>query len=744
MVRRPFTLSSLLLVALAACAGSDEPPPASWRPALERTAPLPPEDVVVDERSDFQEWQSDAPDQRVLEQNGVRALALRGAEEVEVAIPGTYRAGDFDLVRLEVLCNSPMTLRVGLRSEEGATGSLDVAHAGEQTAATHAFDLRDCADEGRVFDELVVLGKRTHRNEEELDWSLLGVTLLRRAPERWLPLAGEAPALIDVAGECRRGVGLAPGSPLLARIRVPESGGRLQLGIAPAPRTAGARNFSVDVAGAPRIDAEVGDGWESHALDLGPWAGEEVQVRFASRGALVALEQPTVVAGRDPAPTVLLISSDTHRGAYVGAARAGVEVLTPNLDALAARGVLFEDCFASSDITLPSHCALMTGLDPAVTGVTTNRTRLADSAVTLAERFSEAGYTTFAVTSAKHMHHEWSGLGQGFERLQYPTTGREQPARETLDVALEWLPDAEGAPLFLFVHVFDVHRPYDPPEEDARRYYGDGDPYDRTLPEPTWPTQGHLRGVRDRAWVEALYRGQVTALDRDLARLLDLPRVRRGVIALTSDHGESLGEQGIFWQHKGVYPAVLRVPLVLAWPDAPAGVRVAAPVRLGDVAHTLLSLAGLDGSGVGGVDLAPHWTGEAPAELPRFALASEGHAAAVTLGRWHLVVNLSILEDVAYTRDLAAEQPVALFDLAEDEYAERDLSQAEPETVARLGKALLRWLEAAPAAHSAHNQLDEESAAMLSALGYAAASGEGSAVIDLDAVRARLAPWVGD
>jgi len=738
VVRRRLVLLSLLL---AACGGGDPPSVTLRRPALKRTTPPPAADRVVAARTDHAGWTSDAPVQEVIEEGGLR---LRGGARAEVSLPGTYTPGDFDLVRVEVLCGRHMTLRVGLRGADGPVGSLDVGHARAGTVRTYEFDLRQLTRTEGTFEELLVLGNRTSEGDEQLDWTLLGVTTARRAPARWLPVAGEDDALIDIAGDSRRGVGLVPGHALALHLDVPTSGGQLRYAVAPAPRVTEAAAVSVSVAGDARPHS-LGEAWSTALVDLDAHAGERVEVRFEATGAPVALEQPTFLARDDAASTTTLVTSDTHRAAYLGEARAGVDVATPHLDALAARGVLFEDCFASSNNTLPSHAALMTGRDPAETGVTSNQLRLADSAETLAERFAAAGYVTYAVTSAKHMHDAWSGLGQGFDRLQYPTTSsREQPATDAVDVALAWLDEADGAPVLLWLHVFDVHRPYEPPEADVRRYYGDGDPRDQALPVPAWPTQGRLRGVRDRAWIEALYRGQVTALDRDLARLLEAPRVERGVVALTSDHGESLGEQGIFWDHQGVYPAVLRVPLVLAWPGAPGGTRVSAPVRQLDVARTLLALAGIDDAGLGGVDLASTWSGGAGADLPRFALGSEGHAASVTSGRWQLVVNLDMPKAEAFTRDLPAEEPVALFDLAADPYARTDVAAREAETVARLGAALLRWLEAAPAAHCEQNRVSGEGAAMLAALGYATSEGGAGAVIDLAAVRTRLAPWLDD
>ncbi len=751
----------LLLPILVAC-GQDPagapipaPPPAplSFVPGTPSTAA----DRVV-RRLELpqraEQWPSDAARSEVVEVNGARSLHLVGGTHAQVAIPGTYRPGEFNLVQVEFATSYGTTLRVGLRDEDGAAvGATDLAFLLPGQRKRFEFDLRALERKTGSFHELVLLANRDHIGEEELDWAVLDVRLVHRPLERWLPDPRE-PALVNLMGEARWGFGLVAGTPLSARLEVPDGEPRLRLACGPAPRTS---KDGLDATVLVIVEDEVvarirpEDRWVEHTwhdevVDMTEFAGREVQVALeleADSEVMVSVEQPMIYVPED-ASTVLLITSDTHRGAYLGAVDAGVDVTTPNLDALADRGVLFEDCFVGANVTLPSHVSLMTGRDPTETGVSNNRTRLAERADTLADRFAAAGYLTYAATSAKHLNDGWSGLGQGFVRYDWPafTTSRAGP--ETIERALEWIEDAAGQPLFLWVHVFDAHRPYEPPEEIARHYYGDGDPYDESLPEPPWHRPGSLEGVRDAAWVEAMYRGEVEYLDGHLARLFDHPRVRSGILAFTSDHGEALGDQGIWWDHLGVYPAILHVPLILVWPDAPAGTTVTAPVRQFSVGRTLLRLAGVDDAGFSGRDLAPLWSGESPPTTPRFALGSDGHAAAVTSGGWHLVVNLRNPKDYAITRDNARDHPVELFDLSRDPRCEQDRSGEEPERVARMGRSLLRWLGDAPAELAEHNDIEPGDAAMLAGLGYASEGEEGVALIDMEEVRARLRPWIGE
>lgn len=704
-----------------------------------------------------QEWPSKSPIQEVVVNAGKRGLHLKGNLALELVLPGQYEPGAFTKAAIDLISGCEMTVRAGLRRPDGTTiGSLDTRLGKDGELERMEFDLRALAGEETGFSELILLFNRTKAGQKQLDLTILGVDLIDQPMERWLPTAGvDEAGLIDLEGEARRGFGLATGAPLTAQVSVPDGAPYLRLAHAPAPRSASpAGNPELVV----RVDGKVldrsrpladwkGPVWTDVRIDLTPFAGKDVELALSLEGkgeqaALIALEQPVVARPGAGVPTVVLITSDTHRAGYLGKAGLGVEVRTPNLDLLAASGVFFEDCFASSNITLPSHVCLMTGLDPATTGVVNNRTRLADRAATLAEVYADAGYATIAVTSAKHMNDPWSGLGQGFDRYAWPLTDRARTAPETVEQTLAWLDEVEGEPVFVWCHLFDAHRPYEPPEELARSYFGDGDPFDPTLPEPPWPRPGNLRGVKDAAWVEALYRGEVSFLDLHVAKLLTQPRVRDGIVAFTSDHGEALGDQGIWWEHLGVYPAVLHVPLILSWPGAPAGRRVKRPVRQFDVGATLLALSGLSADAIGGEDLSPTWSGDEEAASPRFAIGTDGHAVSITSQGWHLVVNLRMPKAHMYTRDLPVDYPVELFYLPEDPLCHKPRTDAEDDRIRRLAPALVRWLEDAPVRLAEANLVTAEDAAMLAGLGYATGDDNGSKLIDLEDVRERLSPWL--
>jgi choline-sulfatase len=276
-------------------------------------------------------------------------------------------------------------------------------------------------------------------------------------------------------------------------------------------------------------------------------------------------------------PDVLLITIDTLRADHVGAYgyRQGA---TPAIDGLASRGVRFAHAIAPTPLTLPSHASIFTGATPLRHGVRDNvGFALNPGLATLAERFRAAGYTTGAFISGFPLHRRF-GLMRGFDHYDDQLTGggdRARPAAverrgdQTIAAATAWLdrPAADRQrPLFLWVHLFDPHAPYDAPEPYRTRFAGR--PYD----------------------------GEVAFADAQVAALLHhLEQARPGreaVIALTADHGEGLGDHAEPTHGLFVYDSTIRVPLVAAGPGISAGRVVTSMVRLIDVAPTLLDLSG--------------------------------------------------------------------------------------------------------------------------------------------------------
>jgi len=278
---------------------------------------------------------------------------------------------------------------------------------------------------------------------------------------------------------------------------------------------------------------------------------------------------------RDPGLSVLLITIDTLRADALGAyGRAGAE--TPWIDRLAAAGVRFERAHAHNVITLPSHANLLSGQYPFRHGVRDNSGfRFPAGTPTLATLLKANGWRTGAFVSAFPLESRF-GLGAGFEVYDDHLGGAQEhtaflvPERRgpvTVEAALRWLGEHRGERTFGFVHLYEPHFPYDPPEPFASRFRS----------EP--------------------YHGEVAAADAALEPLLR-PLLEAGehggtLVVLTADHGEALGEHGELTHGVFAYEGTLRVPLIFFAPRLWSPSTVGAPVRHVDVLPTVLDTLGL-------------------------------------------------------------------------------------------------------------------------------------------------------
>ena len=299
--------------------------------------------------------------------------------------------------------------------------------------------------------------------------------------------------------------------------------------------------------------------------------------------------------------SVLLVTFDTTR-ADVLAPWGGPGGLTPNLDRLAAEGLVFADASTVAPLTLPSHASMLTGLYPPHHGLRENGiAALPASAQTLAEIAQGAGFQTAAFVSALVLDPSF-GLDQGFDTYAAPprrvgsqsSHTPELTADQTISSALAWLDQRDRArPFFLWVHLFDPHGPYTPP--------------------PAFRP-------RDKADAPALYLGEIRFADRELGRLIAaLERdgsLEDTFVAFTADHGEAFGEHGEPTHGAYVWETTLHVPLILRDPAGRrAGQRTDSVAGVTDLFPTLLEAMGLpQRRTVDGISLMPLLDGE---ELPK-------------------------------------------------------------------------------------------------------------------------------
>ncbi|GJM21582.1 MAG: hypothetical protein DHS20C15_14970 [Planctomycetota bacterium] len=562
------------------------------------------------------------------------------------------------------------------------------------------FDL-NLREGGAPFDELSFEFAGGHRV-----LGLVAVELIDRPPGSALPDAAGEPRLVDVANESRRAVGLTQSRPLSARFRVP-TGGRLEVSLAESVGVTASSVVQLEIRDpsdpeAPRIERRHEPGgapaWASEFFDLSRFEGREVELSLELIGqdaatSSWAVGDAVVWAADTQRPSVLLVTSDTHRADHLGAAGLGVDVNTPVLDALAARGATFDNCYSTTNVTNPSHIALLTGTHPRDTTILQNNQPLSSAALTLAKVFADAGYRTFAVQSAQHLAHDTSGLGSGFDRVsQSGIVTRD--AEDSIDVLEGWLDDSDGQPRFVWLHLFDAHWPYEPPGRFDRAYYPAGrDPYDaEAYPDVSEHEPGHGLGkIRDMDFPRAQYRGEISYLDAQLERVFQRPEFRDGIISFVADHGESLGEDNMYFSHAALSPRELHIPLLLAWPDAPGGQRVGALVSQIDLGRTLLDLAQIDNESFPGRSLVDRLDDSSRRAEPHFAMAANGHAAAVRQGEMFLVMHLSTrtgsIEGVAHE--------IELYDLASDPASEHNIVEEHHDRAVQLRAGLVAWLKAA-------------------------------------------------
>src|SRR5262249_6919536 len=296
-----------------------------------------------------------------------------------------------------------------------------------------------------------------------------------------------------------------------------------------------------------------------------------------------------------PAPlNLVIVTLDTtradRRGAYGSA-----DVETPAFDRIAREGVLFDNAVAAAPLTLPVHSSMFTGKFPLEHGVRDNGGFfLGPEQLTLAEVLKSRGYRTGAFVGAYVLDSK-GGISQGFDPssdkfdLSGPRTvslsAIQRPANEVLDQALPWIDQGQGQPFFAWVHLYDAHSPYRPPEPFATKY------------------KGHP------------YNGEIAFADSQGARLLakleQLGVSDRTVVMILGDHGESLGDHGEAAHGFFVYNSTTHVPFAIRAPIAAAkSRRVADPVRSVDVMPTALDLLGIPPpQGISGATLVPLMTG---------------------------------------------------------------------------------------------------------------------------------------
>ena len=395
---------------------------------------------------------------------------------------------------------------------------------------------------------------------------------------------------------------------------------------------------------------------------------------------------------------LVVVTLDTTRADRIGA-YGYKDIQTPNLDRLAREGVLFEDASSAAPLTLPAHSSLFTGKFPPEHGVRDNGGFfLSPNETTLADVVKRRGFRTGAFVGAYVLDSRW-GLNKGFDayvddfdlsKYKAISLGAiQRPGNEVVDNAVRWLDQNGSSRFFAWLHFYDPHTPYEPPE-----------PYKTTY--------------RDRPYV-----GEIAFTDAQVGRVISYLESRdlldRTVVVVMGDHGESLNEHGEATHGFFVYESTVHVPLIIRAPfSGTRGRRVSDVARSVDVMPTVLEMLGIAApSGVEGASVAAMMTGAAR------ELGLESYSEAMYPLHHFGWSDLRAMRTGRY-KLIAAPRP-ELYDLQEDPSEQHDLFAAREglgqrmlsrlvERERKFGKPSVTEREAV--------DVDPDARARLAALGY--------------------------
>ncbi len=453
----------------------------------------------------------------------------------------------------------------------------------------------------------------------------------------------------------------------------------------------------------------------------------------------------TVTAGLSPAlwltgcnklrpnkmPNILFISIDTLRKDRCSAYGYRRDT-TPNLRRLADNGAIFDSAYAPAPTTGPTHATMFTSLYPITHQFKKNGARLSEDYTTLAEYLNASGYHTAAVMGSFVLNSKF-GFAQGFEffddKFEFSTAtcrrerwggipvdeGFDQRANITTQKAINFLQtySQKDRPFFLFVHYFDPHSPYIPPEPFNSRFASQ-----KIQPTPI-----------DK--YSALYDGEVAFADHEIGNIIKtlerMGYIDDTLIIVTSDHGEGLGQHGNLGHTVNVYEELVRIPLLFYWPNhIPRGRIINAPVELVDLMPTIFDLIGItdDKSSFQGQSLSnalcngsklnldrpvylhrPYFRGIYLPVLYNRKIWLKGEHFAIKAKNWKYI-------------EAEEENTKELFDLNADPQELKNIYSSFPEKAAELKTRLQKWKKEYTRQSTKQNIISDEDRKRLETLGY--------------------------
>ena len=460
-----------------------------------------------------------------------------------------------------------------------------------------------------------------------------------------------------------------------------------------------------------RVGPGAGDdafAWRHVSVDLGPFAGRRVVLRFVSSYGDAARQDrkafdvipadfmlwgaPSVRPRATGGKNVLLVSLDTLRADHLHSMGYSRET-SPRIDELARTGVTFESCFSQAPWTTPSHLSILTGTYPSTHGASEPyqvrsspwRVRLP----TLATLLKRAGYATAAFVGSGNMSAGF-GLHEGFDVYDETELDAGGSDIDTVtEKAVRWIEAHNDRSFFLFVHSFEPHTPY------SDRHFLEAEGLEEAA-----------ESVREIA----LYDGDVRQADRGVGRLLDALRaaslLENTIVVVTSDHGEELdegeGRSTVGWNYRHghtLYDELMHVPLVIhGLVGAEPGSRVAAQVRAIDLLPTLLDYLAVDvPEHVEGASLRPLIEGRSQESRPAFfeatTMGTERDGVRADSFKYVRRLSYGMLPE----SEGAELTPLReLYDLEADPLERNNVAETYPERAARLERLIAELVPGKP------------------------------------------------
>lgn len=477
-------------------------------------------------------------------------------------------------------------------------------------------------------------------------------------------------------------------------------------------------------------------------IDLSDYEGKKVHITFITRGSEKALAcwfNPVVYSPQQNTKNVILISLDTLRPDHLGCYGYPRDT-SPSIDSLAKESALFQNTFATSPWTLPSHVSMLTSLNCINHQVYLSNQKMDPSILTLADIFRTKNYSTGAITGGGFVSSLY-GFGKGFDSYHVRGTILEKNAAEIgCRYAVDWIDRHMDRNFFLFLHTYQIHSPYHSPPPFNKLFLEEGSTLTQIdMEQLRFNHENRYKPVSNdlRQNILDLYDSEIRYTDESLIKplLFKLKKLNlydNTMIILTSDHGEEFYEHNSWHHTHSVYNETIKIPLIIKFFNSKyAGKKIAKFTRITDIMPTILDALNinppkqrLDGESL--FDLLADKGQENSERIFICELASnvmQRHIpkkVAINRDKHKFILNHDFKpEDLAYFFSPPPDfDPTELFDLEADPYELKNKAREDPQ----LAQALLDFLKT-------HNKqkrkvvpeaakIDQELREQLKALGY--------------------------